>query len=229
MDRKTVASMIDHAVLKPDAKDSDVQRECQLALKYGVASVCVKPCHVTLARDLLKESNVKVSTVIGFPHGSTTTLCKYEEAREAIENGAEELDMVINIGKLLAGDYDYVREDIRKVVTCAHQKGAAVKVIIETALLTDEYKVVACRLSEEAGADFVKTSTGFNGRGASLEDIGVMKASVSPGIKLKASGGIKTFEQAVQFINAGCVRLGTSATSNIAGDDVKEDLLKEGY
>jgi deoxyribose-phosphate aldolase len=215
-DRKTVVSMIDHAVLKPDATDGEVRDQCMLALKYGVASVCVKPCHVALAHELLKGSNVKVSTVIGFPHGSTTILCKIHEAVEAIENGAVELDMVMNIGKLLSKGYDYVKKEIETIVTAAHEKGVEVKVIIETALLTDEQKAVACKLSKEAGADFLKTSTGFNGRGATLEDIRIMREAVGPDMKLKASGGIKTFQQAVDFIKAGCVRLGTSSTVAVA-------------
>ncbi|MFZ5988686.1 MAG: deoxyribose-phosphate aldolase [Bacillota bacterium] len=229
MDRKTVASMIDHAVLKPDSTDNDLKKELSLAVKYGVATVCVKPSHVALAYELLKDSSVGVSTVIGFPHGSATTSCKVQEAREAVENGARELDMVINIGKLLSGDYDYVKNDIMQVANAAHDKNVLLKVIIETALLKDEYKVIACRLSEEAGADFVKTSTGFNGRGASLEDIELMRGAVSPGVKIKASGGIKTFEQAVQFINAGCLRLGTSATAAIVGDEPDGGAHKGDY
>lgn len=218
LDKKTVVSMIDHAVLKPEDKDADVLRECEISVKYGVASVCVKPCHVALAREVLKGSKVKVSTVIGFPHGSTTTACKVYEATEAIESGAEELDMVINIGKLLEDDYAYVRDDIAGVVSVAHAKGAIVKVIIETALLDIDHKAQACKLAEEAGADFVKTSTGFNGRGATLEDICIMRGAVGTNMKLKASGGIKTFEQAIQFVNAGCERLGTSSTAAIANE-----------
>ncbi len=221
-DRKTVLSTIDHAVLKPDATDSDVREQCMLAAKYGVASVCVKPCHVSLAHELLRDSNVKVSTVIGFPHGSTTTRCKVFEAREAIENGAVELDMVINIGKLISEDYDYVKNEIESIVQTAHEKNVEVKVIIEAALLSEEQKKMACKLSREAGADYLKTSTGFNGRGAALEDIRTMREAGGPDIKLKASGGIKTFEQAVEFIKAGCVRLGTSSTVAIAEEGTKD-------
>ena len=190
-DRKKVLSMIDHAVLKPDDTDSEVREQCILALKYGVASVCVKPCHVPLAYEVLKGSDVRVSTVIGFPHGSTTTFSKIFEAVETIENGALELDMVINIGKLLSKDYAYVKKEIESIVLAAHGKDAEVKVIIETALLTDEQKAVACKISKEAGADFLKTSTGFNGKGATLEDIRIMREVCGPDIKLKASGGIK--------------------------------------
>ncbi|HPD00317.1 MAG TPA: deoxyribose-phosphate aldolase [Acetivibrio sp.] len=223
-DRRTVVSMIDHAVLKPDATDGEVRDQCMLAVKYSVASVCVKPCHVALAHEILKGSNVKVSTVIGFPHGSTTTQCKIHEAVEAIENGAVELDMVMNIGKLLSKDYDYVKKEIETIVTAAHEKGVEVKVIIETALLTDEQKAVASKLSKEAGADYLKTSTGFNGRGATLEDIRIMREAAGPDMKLKASGGIKTFDQAVEFIKAGCVRLGTSSTVAVAEEGTEESI-----
>ncbi len=219
MDKSLIASMIDHAVLKPDATDSDLERECGIALKYEVASVCVKPSHVPFAAKLLKGSSVKVSTVIGFPHGSVTTGCKVFEAREAIENGADELDMVINIGKLLSGQLDYVEKDIRRVVDEAHSKDVIVKVILETALLTDELKEIACRISDACGADFVKTSTGFNGKGADLGDVKLMKKCVSDKVGVKASGGIKNFEQAVTFIEAGCTRLGTSSTVEIVEED----------
>ena len=229
MDKKEIASMIDHAVLKPDATDNDLKRECQIALTYGVASVCVKPSHVTFANKLLKGSLVKVSTVIGFPHGTTTTRCKVAEAREAIENGASELDMVINIGKLLSGDFDYVETDIRSIVDEAHSKGVIVKVILETALLTDEMKVTACKISEKCGADFVKTSTGFNGRGADLNDIKLMKSSVSDRVGVKASGGIKNFEQAEAFAKVGCTRLGTSSTIEIVGEGTTPTATDSNY
>lgn len=221
MDKNIIASMIDHAVLKPDAADLDVERECAIARKYKVASICVKPSHVEYAAKLLKDSTVKVSTVIGFPHGTTTTRCKVAEAQEAIENGASELDMVLNIGKLLSRDFDYVEKDIRSVVDEAHCKGAIVKVILETALLNDEMKVAACKISDKCGADYVKTSTGFNGRGADLKDITLMKSSVSDKVGIKASGGIKNFEQAVAFAKAGCTRLGTSSTIDIVGEGVE--------
>ena len=222
MDKKTIASMIDHAVLKPDATDEDIVRECATALKCQVASVCVKPCHVEQAYELLKNSIVKVCTVIGFPHGSTTTGCKVFEAIECIELGAMELDMVINIGKLLSGDFEYVENDIRQVANVVHKKGALLKVIIETSLLSDEMKTTACRLAEKAETDFVKTSTGFNGGGAAIRDIQIMKDSVGPKVRLKASGGIKTFGQAVEFARAGCSRLGTSNTESILSNEVRD-------
>jgi deoxyribose-phosphate aldolase len=217
MEKNIIASMIDHAVLRPEATDEDLQRECAVAVKYKVASVCVKPSHVRQAFKFVDGTGVLVSTVIGFPHGSTTTRCKEIEAEEAIENGAMELDMVINIGKLLSRDSDYVKKDINCIAMLAHKKGVLLKVIIETSLLNDEMKVLACKLSEEGGADFVKTSTGFNGGGANILDIEIMKASVSSKIKVKASGGIKTFEQSEELANAGCSRLGTSNTESILG------------
>ncbi|NMB34410.1 MAG: deoxyribose-phosphate aldolase [Clostridium sp.] len=216
MDRNILVSMIDHAALKPDDTDEWVAKQCQIALKYGVSTICVKPCHVAMATDILKDTYIKVSTVIGFPHGSTTTACKVFEANEAINNGALELDMVLNIGKLLSGDYDYVKYDIEKVALAVHERKALLKVIIETSLLTDEQKIRACTLAKEAGADFLKTSTGFNGSGATLKDISIMKGAGGEDMKIKASGGIKTFEQAVKFIEAGCSRIGTSSTISIA-------------
>ena len=221
MDMKRIAAAIDHAVLKPEASDKDVEQECMVALRYKVASVCVKPCHVTLAYSFLKDSGIKISTVIGFPHGGTTTGIKVAESIEAILNGAEELDMVINIGKLLSGDYIYIIEDIKAVAEAAHERGALLKVILETSLIGDSVKVEACRLAEAAGADFVKTSTGFAGGGATMNDILLMKSTVGPQMRLKASGGIKNIRQAEEFIEAGCERLGTSATEFIlSGKDI---------
>jgi deoxyribose-phosphate aldolase len=217
--KEYIASLIDHAVLRPEATDTDLERECRIAAKYKVASVCVKPSHIRLATELLQGTGVKVSTVIGFPHGSTTTACKAAEAEEAIDNGASELDMVINIGMLLSNNFDYVRNDIKQVADICHKNGKIIKVIIEAALLNDDIKAIASRLSEECGADYVKTSTGFNGRGATLDDIAVMKASVSSKVKIKASGGIKTLGQAVAYAEAGCSRLGTSSTAQILGGE----------
>lgn len=216
--KNIIASAIDHAVLKPEITDFDLEREINIIKKYNIASVCVKPCHVKLTRDILKGSKIPVSTVIGFPHGTTTTKCKVAESIEAMDNGAKELDMVINIGKLISGDYEYVKNDISEVVKCAHERNVIVKVIIETALLNDEQKIQACKIAEEANADFVKTSTGFNGGGASLSDIALMRNAVSSNIKIKASGGIKTLEQAAKFLDAGCSRLGTSSTVAILED-----------
>ncbi len=219
MDYKKIASAIDHAVLKPQATDGDVERECAVAKKYNVASVCVKPCHVELACSLLKGSGVKVSTVVGFPHGGTTTASKVAECIESIENGAEEIDMVINIGKLLSGDFDYVYRDIEQVVEAAHSRSVLVKVILETCLLDRESIVKACEIAEKAGADYVKTSTGFGGGGATIEDVLLMKASVSDRVGIKASGGISDAAKAWEFIEAGCGRIGTSSTEMILSEN----------
>ncbi len=215
MDKKTLAQTIDHAILKPDLTVGDLQRECDVARQYGVYSVCVRPSDVSRACRFLAASGVLVGTVIGFPHGTTTTGVKVSEAVEAIESGAKEVDMVINIGRLRSGDYDYVAEDIRRVVEAGHARGAVVKVILETALLDDPAKVKACELAEAAGADFVKTSTGFAGGGATVDDIRLMRAAVSDRVQIKASGGIRTYAAAKEFLALGCSRLGLSSTQVI--------------
>ncbi|MCL4559296.1 MAG: deoxyribose-phosphate aldolase [Chloroflexi bacterium] len=218
---RQLAKAIDHSLLKPELTETDVVAGCELAKKYDVASVCVKPCHVRLATKLLAGSDVKVGTVIGFPHGSSTTAIKVAEARQALEDGAVELDMVINIGEMRSGHRDYVRDEIRAVVDVAHAAGAIVKVIFENAYLTDEEKVAACRLSEAAGADFVKTSTGFAPTGATLEDLQLMRRSVSPHVQVKAAHGVRTLEKTLQVIDAGVTRIGATATATILDDFAK--------
>ena len=220
MIRNEVAKYIDHAVLKPNHTDDDVRKACEMAKRWNIASVCVKPCHVLLAKKLLEGSDVKVCTVIGFPNGSTTTATKAFETIDAIMNGASEIDMVMNVGKLISGDEHYGLNDIKQVVNICHSENVICKVIIETSLLTDDLMVKACELVKQAGADYVKTSTGFNGGGATLEDIALMKNTVGDQVKIKASGGIKTYEQAVAFIEAGCSRLGTSSTEEILSGGV---------
>lgn len=224
MIRNEVAKYIDHAVLKPNHTDDDVRKACEMAKRWNIASVCVKPCHVLLAKKLLEGSDVKVCTVIGFPNGSTTTVTKAFETIDAIMDGASEIDMVMNVGKLISGDEHYVLNDIKQVVNTCHSENVICKVIIETSLLTDDLMVKACELVKQAGADYVKTSTGFNGGGATLEDIALMKNTVGDQVKIKASGGIKTYEQAVAFIEAGCSRFGTSSTEEIlSGGEGKEN------
>lgn len=205
------ASMIDHTLLKPDATADQIAQLCYEARKYSFASVCVNPTHVELCADLLRGTKVKVCTVIGFPLGATAPEVKAFEAQNAINDGATEIDMVINIGALKAEDYTLVAQDIREVVRVGHAAGALVKVIIETSLLTDEEKVKACLLSKEAGADFVKTSTGFSGGGATVEDIALMRRVVGPAMGVKASGGVRNFEDAQNMVKAGATRLGASA------------------
>jgi deoxyribose-phosphate aldolase len=209
-----LAKTIDHSLLKPELTEADVIAGCKLARQYDVASVCVKPCHVKLAKQQLEGSDVAVGTVIGFPHGSNTTPVKVFEAQQALQDGAVELDMVLNIGELRSGNADYVRRDIQAVVEAARGK-ALVKVILENAYLNDEQKRLACRLVEEAGADFVKTSTGFAPGGATLEDLRLMRASVGPQVQVKAAGGVRSLEAILDVIDAGATRVGATATAKI--------------
>jgi len=210
-DDPDLASMIDHTLLKPDATADQIAQLCYEARKFHFASVCVNPTHVKLCAELLKGTQVKVCTVIGFPLGASAPEVKAFEAQTAIKDGATEIDMVINIGAVKAGDLTLVARDIHEVVKVGHGAGAIVKVIIETALLNEEEKVTACLLSKEAGADFVKTSTGFSGGGATVEDINLMRRVVGPEMGVKASGGVRDFEDAQNMVNAGATRLGASA------------------
>ncbi len=205
-----LASMIDHTILKPEAGKEQVETICREAREYGFASVCVNSSYVPLCAELLRDTEVKVCTVIGFPLGAMSTAAKAAEARQAILDGAEELDMVIHIGMLKDGNNEYVEQDIHSVVEEARGK-AAVKVIIETCLLSEEEKVRACMLAKKAGADYVKTSTGFSTGGATAEDIALMKKTVGKDMKVKASGGIRTREKAEEMRKAGADRIGTSS------------------
>jgi deoxyribose-phosphate aldolase len=210
-----LAKVIDHSLLRPELTSDEVVAGCELAKRYHVATVCVKPCHVKLADKILKGSDVVVSTVIGFPHGGNTTTVKVYEANEAMDNGARELDMVLNIGEMRSGHYDYVRADIQAVCEAAHARGVKVKVILENAYLTDEEKVTACQLSEQAGVDWVKTSTGFAPSGATLDDLRLMRNSVSPKVQIKAAGGVRTLDMLLAVIDAGCTRSGATATAGL--------------
>ncbi|MFL0269619.1 deoxyribose-phosphate aldolase [Candidatus Clostridium radicumherbarum] len=211
MRKEEIAKMIDHTLLKPEATTNQIKTLCEEARQYGFASVCVNPVHVALAHELLKGSQVKVCTVIGFPLGANTTAVKAFEASEAIKEGAEEVDMVINVGKLMDKNLDYVKADIKAVVDAAKGK-ALTKVILETCLLSDDEKVTACKLAKEAGADFVKTSTGFNKGGATAEDIKLMRETVGTEMGVKASGGVRSNADAIAMINAGASRIGASAS-----------------
>ena len=206
-----LAGMIDHTLLKPDATPDQIAQLCFEARKYGFASVCVNPAWVSLCAQLLQGSPVKVCTVIGFPLGASATEVKVFETQNAIDQGATEIDMVINIGALKARDLELVARDIRGVVEASHARGAIVKVIIEAALLTDEEKTIACLLSKEAGADFVKTSTGFASGGATVHDVALMRRAVGPEMGVKAAGGVRTYEDAEKMIKAGATRIGASA------------------
>jgi deoxyribose-phosphate aldolase len=208
-----LAKVIDHSLLKPELTEADVSTGCELAKQYHVASVCVKPCDVTLAAKLLAGSDVAVGTVIGFPHGNSTTAIKVAEAQQALADGAIELDMVINIGALRSGKTDYVRNEIRQVVEVAHAARALVKVIFENAYLTDEQKVLACKICEEVGVDFVKTSTGFAPTGATIADVKLMRANVGPQVQVKAAHGVRTLDALLEMIDAGITRSGATATA----------------
>jgi deoxyribose-phosphate aldolase len=223
-----LARMIDHTLLKADATPDQIAQLCFEARKYGFAAVCVNSAWVELCVKLLEGSPVKVCTVIGFPLGATAPEVKAYEAKTGIEKGAQEIDMVINIGALKARDLELVARDIRGVVQVAKEHGVLVKVIIETSLLTDEEKVIACLLAKEAGADFVKTSTGFSTGGATVHDIELMRRTVGPEMGVKASGGVRTYEDAESMIRAGATRIGASAgVKIIQGPSGKGDKAAE--
>ncbi len=215
LEDRQIARMIDHTLLRPDATPDDISKLCEEAKKYSFASVCINPCYVPMCRKLLSNSDVKVCTVIGFPLGASTTEVKRMEALQAIENGAQEIDMVMNIGMLKQGNYDYVFEDINRVVLSAKGHKVVCKVILETSLLTDEEKVKACLICKNAKADFVKTSTGFSKGGATVGDIALMRYVVGSAVGVKASGGIRTKEDAEAMIESGADRIGASASVKI--------------
>jgi len=206
-----IASKIDHTLLKPEATRDEVSQLCFEARKYNFASVCINPTHVKLCKSLLRGSAVKVCTVIGFPLGATTPEVKAFETRQAIENGAEEVDMVINIGGMKDKNYELIARDVCGVVKVAHAHDVLVKVILETALLTDEEKKIACLLVKEAGAEYVKTSTGFSKGGATVEDVALMRHAVGPLMGVKAAGGVRTREDFEKMVSAGATRIGASA------------------
>lgn len=215
---KSIASYIDHTLLKPDATVEEIEKLVNEAKQYHFASVCVNPTWVSYCANLLEGTDVKVCTVIGFPLGATTPKVKRLETVNAIENGAKEVDMVINIGALKSGKYDLVKSDIEGVVDAAKGK-ALVKVIIETSLLTDKEKIQACKLAKEAGADFVKTSTGFSSGGATVEDVKLMRSTVGPEMGIKASGGVRTYEDAKKMLAAGATRIGASSGVKIVEEE----------
>ncbi len=212
-----LAKVIDHSLLRPELTEAEVMAGCELARRYHVASVCAKPCDVALAAKLLAGSDVAVGTVVGFPHGNSTTAVKVAEAHQALADGAAELDMVINIGALRSGKTDYVRDEIRAIVEAAQGK-ALVKVILENAYLTPEERVAGCKLAEAAGADFVKTSTGFAPTGATVGDVKLMRATVGPQVQVKAAHGIRTLDAILEIIDAGATRVGATATATILDD-----------
>jgi len=213
-----VAKTIDHSLLRPELDDAFVRAGCELAAAYDVASVCCRPVDVVRARSVLAGTDVKVGTTIGFPHGNQRTDIKIAEARAALADGATELDMVLLIGALKSGRDAEVQADIAAVVAVAHDAGAIVKVIFENAYLTDDEKVRACRMTEAAGGDFVKTSTGFAPSGATIDDLKLMRANTSPHVQVKAAGGVRTLDALLEVMNVGVTRVGATTTSTILDD-----------
>ena len=216
----SIASYIDNTLLKQDATPEQIRKICAESIEFGCASVCCNPSYVPLVSECLKESSVKVCTVIGFPLGMNDSKVKAFEASLAAEQGADELDMVINVGRLKAGELDYVKNDIKAVVDAAN--GKLVKVIIECCLLTDEEKVTACKLAKEAGADFVKTSTGFSTGGATAADVALMRKTVGSEMGVKAAGGVRDYASAMAMLEAGANRIGASSGKKIVESGPKE-------
>ena len=209
--KRKIAKTIDHSLLKPEMTRDEVRQGCEIAKKYDVASVCCKPSDVAFCAEILKGTEVEVGTVVGFPHGSSATETKVFETEQAIADGATEIDMVLNIGALKSGLYDFVKSDIAAVVQAA--AGKMVKVILENAYLTDDEKVTACKLCEAAGAHYVKTSTGYAPTGATIADVKLMRASVSPHVKVKSAGGVRTLDALIEMLDAGVERSGATTTS----------------
>ncbi len=210
-----IAKMIDHSLLNPTLTDKDIINGCKIAKDYRVASVCVRPSDVSLVKNELEGSDVLNTTVIGFPHGTTTTAVKLFESEEAIKNGAQELDIVINIGKLRSGELDFVAQDLKAVTELAHSSNIIVKVIFENCYLDNQQKIAACSICNEIGVDYVKTSTGYGSGGATDEDLKLMRKYAKPEIKLKAAGGVRTLERAIEVKMLGCSRFGATATMDI--------------
>ena len=220
-----IAKTLDHSTLQPFLTEDDIRKGCDIALQYHTATVCARPGDMPLVVKLLSGSDVKPCTVIGFPHGAHHTAVKVFETERALDDGCQEVDMVLNIGRLLHGDESYVRDEIAALAEAAHKRGALLKVILENCYLNDGQKKLACRLSEQAGADFVKTSTGYGTSGATVEDVKLMRAAVSDKVSVKASGGIRTLDMVLACRNAGAVRCGVSATVKIM-EEAKERLEK---
>ncbi|MDY6914107.1 MAG: deoxyribose-phosphate aldolase [Planctomycetota bacterium] len=213
-----IAKMIDHSLLNPVLTDGELAEGCQIAAQYGVASVCIKPYFVAQAAKMLRGSGVKTGTTIGFPHGGHVVEIKVAEVERALADGAEEVDMVVNIGKVLTGDWDYVRKDIEACVSAAHAGGAVIKVIFENCFLKDEHKIRLCGICGEVGADFVKTSTGYGDGGAKIDDLKLMRKHSPPAVQVKAAGGVRTLDDVIRVRQAGVTRIGATRTVEILQD-----------
>ncbi len=225
-----IAKMLDHSTLQPFLTEEDIRKGCDIAKQYKTASVCARPGDMHIVAPALKGTGIKVCTVIGFPHGAHRTDVKIYEAERALDDGCEELDMVLNIGWMKAGQYDRVEAEIRAIVALAHARRAIVKVILETCYLDEAQKIAACQICERAGADFVKTSTGYGSGGATIEDLALMRANVSARVQVKASGGIRTLDQVLSARAVGATRCGVSATQAIMEEAERryaEGTLKE--
>lgn len=220
-----IAKMIDHSLLNPILIDEQLEEGCQIALDYDVASVCIKPYYLKRCAELLRGSTVKASTTIGFPHGGHTTAVKVAEAKQAIDDGGQELDMVANIGKVLSGDWRFVRADIKAVVDVTHARGQIVKVIFENCYLNDDHKIRLCEICGEVGADFVKTSTGYGEGGATTEDLRLMREYSPPHVQVKAAGGVRTLDRLLEVRALGVTRIGATRTVDIL-EDCKRRLRK---
>lgn len=207
-----IAKMIDHSLLRPELTEEQVHEGCRIARQYQVATVTVRPADVDLAVRAMEGSGVPVSTVAGFPHGSQTIATKVYEARDLIRRGAREVDMVLNIGRLVSRNFQYIESELSQMAAACHDEGAILKVIFENAYLTDELKIVACRIATDTGCDFVKTSTGFAPTGATLADLRLMRQHSGPNVQVKAAGGIRTLDAAIEVFEAGCTRFGATAT-----------------
>ena len=210
-----IAKMIDHSLLNPVMTDEELERGCGVAVEYDVASVCIKPYYLIRCAELLSDGTVAPSTVIGFPHGGNTTAVKVAEAKQALRDGGIELDFVVNIGKVLSGDWDFVRQDIQSVVDTSHQGGGITKVIFENCYLEDAHKIRLCEICAAVGADFVKTSTGYGGGGATIEDLKLMRQHSPSNVQVKAAGGVRTLDKLLEVRALGVTRVGATATVKI--------------
>lgn len=218
-----IARRIDHSLLNPTLTPDEMKEGCRLALRYEVASVCIKPFGVAMAAKILAGSPVAVGTTVGFPHGGHSTAAKVFETERAIDDGATEIDMVVNIGQVIAGDWDAVRAEIAAITEACHRRGAVVKVIFENCFLNDEQKRTLCAICGEVGADYVKTSTGYGSGGSTFEDLVLMRQAAPPQVKLKAAGGVRTLDDAIRCAEAGCDRIGASKTAEML-DELKQRL-----